>query len=205
MNPRPPGYEPDELPGCSTLLVVYYNGYESSTIGMDYPRAGYYDPGMQIPFLLAVLLASCSACVEEPGAEPLVHVRVVSSEGPVDEYVLRGARAWGEIGFDVGEDDAAIRECRIGWEVADGVDCQITIGIVREPGVPPHSHRDWRTIWLPSELGGIDLQIAAAHEFGHVLLDTPTHTPAGVMSGRRRIRLDDDDRALACDAIGVCQ
>ena len=26
LNPRPPGYEPDELPGCSTLRQVFNYG-----------------------------------------------------------------------------------------------------------------------------------------------------------------------------------
>ena len=26
LNPRPPGYEPDELPGCSTLRQVLNDG-----------------------------------------------------------------------------------------------------------------------------------------------------------------------------------
>lgn len=114
--------------------------------------------------------------------------------------------AWEDLGFTFG--DAGLDECAYGW-YRDGEDaaCQITIGVVRVPmlrertGTNARTFRDQRRIEIDSRLEGYDLDLAVAHEVGHVVLDTSEHTRTGIMSGGS-VALSDDDRALACRTIG---
>ena len=170
---------------------------------------------MPIPLLAALLaLSACaSACTSEVPALP--HVRVVGaapssdprvfvqSGDEVGPAVVRGMRAWEAIGFDVSMEDFGLDECRPAWVVADGIDCQFTIGVVAEPGTVTRSFRDLRVVYLDESMDDDRLLTAAAHEAGHILLDTATHTRNGVMAGRWP-RLSDDDLALACESIGAC-
>lgn len=163
--------------------------------------------------LAAILaLAGCGACVSPPelphvrvvGAVPSSDPRVFGPSGePVDPEVLRGVRAWEAIGFDVSSSDPGLDECPHGWVVGDELGCQFTVGVVRSPGVSPHSLRSFRIMYIGTEAGGASLMVSAAHEAGHILLDTASHTPTGVMSGRWGA-LSDDDLELACASIGAC-
>lgn len=152
----------------------------------------------------ALLLLVLLGCAAEPPALP--HVVLVDAQ----ELDAEGASAWAELGFRF--DGEVTPECARRWyDEPRELECTITIGFVRDPllrervGTNAMSNRDTRTVTLDAELvDTFELLIAGAHEVGHIVLDTPTHTAGGVMGGADW-RLHDVDRELACETIGVCR
>lgn len=59
-------------------------------------------------------------------------------------------------------------------------------------------------VTIDSRVRGFELLVVAAHEVGHVVLDTSEHTTCGVMGGQDVV-LCGEDRALACRAAGLCE
>lgn len=145
---------------------------------------------------MVVFLVGCVAAGE---TEPAPSVVLVRDPVPVPHE-------WEALGFSFG--DAGLDECTQAWYKFDELPCQITIGIVRVPmlrersGTSARTFRDLRRVEIDSRLEGSDLEVAIAHEVGHVLLDTPEHTANGIMSGKTAV-LSKDDRALACRTIGL--
>lgn len=157
---------------------------------------------------LAVAGAGCPAPpTPKPHAAHAIRLVIVGDE-PRDVY-LQGARAWAELGLEVGfAGPGPMAECPRKWR--DSPPCQITVGIVRDPNVRRDlgsnaaTDRELRRIRIDASVTNkIDLLIAVAHEVGHVVLDTAEHTAGGVMGGADFV-LHDVDRALACEAIGAC-
>ena len=90
-------------------------------------------------------------------------------------------------------------------------DCEITVSVIRDPlvrvrsGSDAYSVLDDNAVYIdPSVVDPYELAVACAHEFGHILLQTTTHTPTGIMSGFDDV-LSADDRALACATIHLCE
>lgn len=171
-----------------------------------------------IIFALCVL----TACTDAPRPDaPLVRLVTVKSDpahSPAESRPehIAGALAWYELGFDVELEDGTypLTECQRRWYASDAPDaraCQLTIGVIlvdfliERRGTSALANRDERSIALDTRLAGYELEIAVAHEVGHVLLDAPNedHTASGIMSGRTT-RMSDDDRELACRNIGIC-
>lgn len=59
-----------------------------------------------------------------------------------------------------------------------------------------------RRIQVRADLSGYGLQVTLAHEVGHAVLDTGTHTTCGIMSGQG-IMPCDEDKVLACRRVGL--
>lgn len=59
-----------------------------------------------------------------------------------------------------------------------------------------------RRIQIRADITGMSLWITLAHEVGHGVLDTSTHTSCGIMSGTS-IMPCAEDKALACRRVGL--
>jgi hypothetical protein len=59
-----------------------------------------------------------------------------------------------------------------------------------------------RRIQIRADLTGFGLWVALAHEVGHAVLDTSTHTACGIMSGQDFMPCA-EDKALACRRVGL--
>lgn len=141
--------------------------------------------------LVALLLVGCTTSAEPDGYVPPINL--VGDEVPAPH-------GWEPLGTTFG--DAGLEECGFTWYKFDETDCQITVGVVRVPmlreraGTNARTFRDQRRIEIDLRLDGYALEVAVAHEVGHVLLDTAEHTPTGIMSGTTT-EMSEDDWALA--------
>ncbi len=169
------------------------------------------------------------ACAEA-NSGPTVVVVPYDSDGRVTpwtadqiEYAIEGAEAWDELGFlyvSRGPDDlpyeGEMERCPRDWSQQHMTECAIPVGITREAflieryGAVGLADRSAQTIVIDSRFDQIDLRGIAAHEFGHILLNTPRHLDAGqrgimmpYMSGY--LRPTRDDYRLACEATGICE
>jgi hypothetical protein len=148
--------------------------------------------------LLLVLLVACAA------PPPRVHVQVIAAER--EQGYLDGANAWYEFGARASWDASELPECA---HVLD-VDCQITVNIERiDLGFDAGADRAGRRVVIhPRFVNYYALLYLATHEFGHILLDTPEHTPDGVRAvmARRGAEwsLQPADYELACRVTGIC-
>lgn len=172
---------------------------------------------------LTLILATLAACADPPHADNPVVVLVHDGE-PRPEY-LDGARAWEPLGyrFHLASDEEVVLsggqlapECGRQWYDRGCRDCQLTIGIVVDPlllerlGSDAAADREARAVLLDDRLLESDteaasryLQIAVAHEVGHIVLDTPLHTDGGIMGGASA-EMREVDYQLACDTINTC-
>lgn len=156
-----------------------------------------------------ILLCAWVACARPtPPHVVMPHVRLT---GDVSSFILDGARGWLPLGFTFSAEDTGLPVCARYW-YRDGEvrHCQLEIFILRDPalierrGTDAMANRDARVITLDARLIDRDaLRIAVAHEVGHIIIDTPTHTKGGIMGGASRY-MSAADRALACTSIGIC-
>lgn len=154
----------------------------------------------------AIALAGCPKPVPTRQAHAIRLVIVGDETRPI--YV-EAARAWRELGLDVGYEDPGMPECPQRWPSV--ARCQITIGIVRAAGVRQEegsdaaANRRERRIRIDTTVTDpLKLRARVAHEVGHIVLDTPRHTVGGVMGGADWV-LHDVDRQLACETIKICR
>lgn len=152
---------------------------------------------------LLFTLAACSAVPVAP------HVLLVTDR-ELPEYLM-GASGWDPLGFQFTDQDTGMPECEIDWWNTGKTDCQISIGLVRDPflraryGTNAMADQMSRTITIDSSVTDqFALLIASAHEFGHLILQSGTHTKTGIMAGISYI-MSEDDYALACETIHVCE
>lgn len=158
---------------------------------------------------LALLLAATACTTEAPPPAPLVSI-VPDSAGPHVEYD-QGLAAWARLGFTPGDNGV---ECPRDWYVAGEVDCTITIYIALWPqfkeryGHDALTDRATRGVIIDDRYSGRLLVHLAAHEIGHVLLDTGHLQPGqvGIMSGEglTETKAWPADYELACESIGYC-
>lgn len=155
--------------------------------------------------LTLVILAA--GCAERPAA-PAVRPIMLDASPMLDVYVS-ATEAWSPLGFDVSL-NSTLSECGHSWYVFGEVDCEITIGIKRDPllrerrGTDALTNRSMHIITIDADLVEPNaLAIAMAHEAGHVLLDTAEHTQGGIMGGASST-MTAVDRELACRAISIC-
>lgn len=168
--------------------------------------------GMKLLALLPLLVA----CAVSPAA-PRVHVVVPDGAAALVEYT-EGANAWAALGFGASFDDSGLLECPRGWHAMTPpvVDCQISLGILRVPlleeksggaaGLTDTSTAP-ATIMIDARFAGFDLIMIAAHEAGHVVLDTAHHAPAGTHAimapSVNDWVMQPADYELACESIGL--
>lgn len=156
-------------------------------------------------FGLAIVIA-CRP--EPPRPPPAPHVRLIvePASSPHDLYETR---AWAPLGFTVSFDDLKLEECPRFWYAMHLTNCQITVFVQRDPRLLELAHtegladRTHRSISIDASVTGDRLKISVAHELGHILLDTPTHTAGGIMGGSTWW-MKPVDYELACSSIGIC-
>ncbi len=181
---------------------------------------------MRSTLLLACSLLGCA----EANSGPTVVVVPYESDGRVAhwtdeqvEFVMKGAEAWTELGFlyvNRGVDDYPYEQdmerCPRDWAQRYMTECAIPVGVTHEAflierygAVGLASRADW-TITIDARFEQNDLRGIAAHEFGHILLNTPRHLDAGqrgimdpYMNGY--LRPTGDDYRLACETTGICE
>ncbi len=164
------------------------------------------------------LLASCTA----PTLPDAPTLRAVYGDSVTEAHraTLQSAGTpWLEFGFTFKSPsyaeaaaDTSRPECRAAWWL-DTPACVITI-IVEEtafsdPNTGGATYRAERLVLVNEGQHGLNLAAIGAHEYGHVLLDTPRHLPTG-SSGIMAATLDTDfaitraDRALVCETTKIC-
>ncbi len=154
--------------------------------------------------LVIVALSSCRP--ERPRPPPAPHVRIVVDGEHLGAYL---SPAWSPLGFTVSFDDLHIAECPRFWYALHEVNCQITVLVLRDQRLLELAHtegmadRTGRTIRIDASVTGDRLKISMAHELGHILLDTPTHTAGGIMGGSTWW-MKPVDYELACKTIAIC-
>lgn len=167
---------------------------------------------MKTVIVICMLLGACVSA-DRPSA-PYVHLLPLPAIKDVpptlDQTVIDGASAWMPLGFDFGAEPSGLRECDPPWHAGDSIECEISIGIVRDPlllekkGKTAESNRATRIIWIDADVIDTDaLLIASAHEAGHILLNTSIHTQGGIMGGSDYV-MHQVDRDLACETVGLC-
>jgi hypothetical protein len=158
--------------------------------------------------LLALALLS-GGCALDVAPQPVVHLRAFDGQALLSSDV-EGARAWEAIGFEVVTEASGLPRCERRWYDADDRACELPITIERSALVLPmlgtqaFANRGTRHVLIDTSVTDeLALLVIAAHEVGHIVLDTEQHTEGGVMGGAAST-LQHVDYALACSAIGVC-
>jgi len=130
--------------------------------------------------------------------------------GPLPERPLPSGRQTNRVTFELRVDDptleADLDKALVGWA---------SIGLVRvksggqiaailvervatiENNAAGVTNRLERRISVRADLRGFNLWVTLAHEVGHGVLDTSTHTSCGIMGGKDLIPCA-EDKALAC-------
>ncbi len=147
------------------------------------------------------MLIALAGCVELPTKPEIV----LAGEAATVEAV-EGAQAWEAIGFRVAETSTA-PICPRDWAAQMLIDCQIAITVIWDTerthgGLANHELRRIRIGIETSSVANV-----AAHEVGHLVLDTPDHLAPnrGVMSiGPTGAVLTVADRVFACSHLGDC-
>lgn len=161
--------------------------------------------------LALIILASACGTWGDNRIPPQPYVQVDVEEIPYQREWLHGARAWQPLGFEIRHEPSPLPECDRRW-YEDTVDCQIIVRFVLEPHLIEHTgsdgaaNRGLRRVYVDDSVLAQTSEyqlILAAHEVGHILLDTPRHTAGGIM-GASSSSMQDVDYDLACEAIGVC-
>lgn len=163
---------------------------------------------MRLAIVIALLVAACSS--EQRPHAPYVHI-VLDRDNDLtpDSAYLNSAEGWCPLGFDFGTEPSGMPTCDRHWYENGATDCEITVYLFRVPqlatnaGTQALTDPDTRTISIDSSLDGWKLAVATAHEVGHIVLDTPTHTQGGIMGGDDD-RMWDVDKRLACQTIHIC-
>ncbi len=180
---------------------------------------------MRSAFLLCNLLAACATA----NSGPTVVIVPYESDGRVEPWtrddvgdIISGAEAWDDLGFLYLERDvndvpyeAEMERCPRDWDAQHLTECAIPIGVTHEfgmiekLGVVGLANRTDRIIIIDSRFHGNGLSAIAAHEFGHILLNTSRH----LSTGQRGImmpymgpylRPTTADLTLACEETGIC-
>lgn len=143
---------------------------------------------------------------DRPTVAPAPHVHLVVDGAREDAFATH---AWDPLGFTVSFEDLRLPECPRFWYAMHEVNCQITVLVLRDERLLELAHtealsdRAQRSIRLDVKVSGDRLKIAMAHELGHILLDTPTHTSGGIMGGSTWW-MKPVDYELACASIMIC-
>lgn len=154
---------------------------------------------------LAALLGGCAVDL------PSGRVHIVAAE-PLEAYVI-GVAAWGALGYLPTFEGSDLPECEDVRDALAGEACELTIEVVREDNLVENygahgiASAERRKVWLDTRLEGNELRALAAHEFGHILIDSVGHAPTrfAVMGIPATLwNAQPADLALACETVGWC-
>lgn len=145
----------------------------------------------------------------------LVIFVVLLACGPLPERALPSGRQTDRVTFELRVADPSLEadldKALVGWA---------SIGLVRvksggqiaavlvervekiENNAAGVTNRLLRRISVRADLSGFKLWVTLAHEVGHAVLDTSTHTSCGIMAGQDLIPCA-EDKALACRRVGL--
>lgn len=171
-----------------------------------------------------LLLCSLAACASANSGPTVVVVDFPDEIWTIAdmESVQKGAEAWDELGFlyvrkDVDDFpyEGEMERCPRDWSRQHITECAIPVGVTKEDGLLEKtgaigtSDRASGVITIDSRYTGELLRAIAAHEFGHILLNTSNHLPDGqwgIMQSHTSwyVRPTEWDYRLACDATGIC-
>jgi hypothetical protein len=168
--------------------------------------------------LLCSLLSAC--VVQEPNHGPRVGITLFGSIPWTEddaEQIMLGATVWEPMGFIYyfdPEGDRSTGICPFDWYRLVEPDCKISVGVTKkyglaeQYGVAAWADRAEDIIEIDARYYGDYLRHLSAHEFGHILLNTSWHLPAGVHGimgqGNGLIYPTKADESLACAATGIC-
>lgn len=168
--------------------------------------------------LCSLLLSTC--VIEESNQGPKVYITLYGAIPWSDDdaaQVMFGAEVWAPMGFTYyfdPEGDRSMGICPFDWYRNPKADCIISVGITKKYGLVEQygaaalANRSDDIIEIDARYYGDYLQHLSAHEFGHILLNTGWHLPAGVYGimgqGNGLIHPTKADESLACAATGIC-
>lgn len=145
----------------------------------------------------------------------VVTFAVLLACGPLPERTLPSGRQTGRVTFELIMSDPALEadldKALAGWAsiglVRVKTGGQISAVLVERVAQTPKNadgvtNRLERRIQIRADLTGFGLWVTLAHEVGHAVLDTSTHTSCGIMGGRDLIPCA-EDKALACRRVGL--
>jgi len=152
-----------------------------------------------------------------PTRGPIVVPHFVGTWSADDQQrVVDGSGVWDQLGFG-GAPSSALPECRRQWYLAPKTtQCKITVEVSRQTmdqlfvgdeTTSAVADQDHRTVIIDPKWHGWDLLAIAAHEFGHILLDSHHLAPGkiGVMQAKGALWTPtQDDYDLACSTIKIC-
>ncbi len=153
---------------------------------------------------IVVMTVFSIGCPTPTPPRPKTHVRMIVQGASSNADLVASCNVWGSyLGLSCGFESSDQVECNRAWR-HEGQICQLTLGLRFETGLAKsighraESDRDLRLARFDASLLAgprLDLQIAVAHELGHLILDTAEHTTTGVMAGTD-VMLSAEDRAL---------
>lgn len=164
-----------------------------------------------------LVLALLVACYHT-NAGPKVVLKFAGTWPDADrQSTSDGANAWVRLGYiETQTDDPSLPECPPFWYRTKTTNCKLTVvlqKIVNLSGefngtVDGMADQGSRSIFIDSKWNGWAMVAIMAHEFGHILLDTPKHLVKGqigimVPAGDSWIPTQ-ADYDLACSTIGIC-
>jgi hypothetical protein len=175
--------------------------------------------------LFSLLLFACASA----NSGPTVVVVPYESDSRVEpwskkdiSYIEAGAEAWTKLGFlykTVGPSDipyeGSMQRCPRDWAEQDMTECTIPVGVTHEAflieddSIVGYTDRANYIISIDSRFHEYDLQSIAAHEFGHMLLNTGRHLDVdqyGIMlpSMNQYTYPTHFDYKLACEETSIC-
>lgn len=154
--------------------------------------------------VLPALTVFFAACAAPPSTGPFIHLT-----GDVTPGMLDGAAQWEQVGFSTAETDV-LPECSPRWYVDGDFDCTITIAVeVRfADGFGGWANFHTRTIVIDPVMleDAYLLQSIAAHEVGHIILDSGVHLDFQAVMNLSRVSatVTASDKILACSSVGMC-
>jgi len=163
---------------------------------------------------VVLLVVAGVGCAVDRG--PYVQLGLVGAWTDDDAArVADGDSVWSPLGFGLEAVELERADCPRTWYRAPRVtDCALRIaveqrtGLHEQTGADGLADRDGRTVLIDARWHDFALVAIAAHELGHVLLDTGAHLPAGeagVMAATAGAwQPTEADWRLACDSLGIC-
>lgn len=160
-------------------------------------------------YISIITLFVLVGCADTPPSAPTVVIHDLGGDPSVRPTYLQAASGWAPLGFEFTFDDPDLPECNH-WQAGQPTNCSIITYLFRvdnlsdvDGAIRAVTDPNTRAISIDSSVAGFDLEIATAHELGHVLLETGEHTIGGIMGGSDA-SMWDVDYALACQSIGIC-
>lgn len=128
--------------------------------------------------LLALLLSACRTT-----KAPTLVVDFQGDKIAEPERIIEGVRRWEPFGFVVvvGRDQTSLEACPVDWYSQKVYDCKIVLTILDDrckqsfPKAWGMSYLEERAFWVREDALGPDRVRVAAHEAGHVIMNSVAH------------------------------